>query len=301
MLLLVSTKMGCNYPKESLLVAKKSDVGSMVWKSICWPCGLIKSGSIWWIGTGSSISIYEDKWLPRPVSFKVISPRVCDDLVRVNQLKTVSSCWDVALVKEIFIEENSNLILSIPISRFQREEDSNWHYSTNGEYTLKSGFKMAISQINEPGTSGLQESESWWKDLWRMRLPPKVKLEIVFSWSTDFIAGFVAANVNVDGPRGTVVNGDIKWTPPINDYFKVNSDAAIVVGNHVVGMGMVICDHQGYVMASGVQRLMASYSPQVVEGMVVLYGLNFAVGTGLLPTIIETDMLGVVHLINEAR
>ncbi|KAK2643636.1 hypothetical protein Ddye_018831 [Dipteronia dyeriana] len=126
----------------------------------------------------------------------------------------------------------------------------------------------------------------------------ELELETVFAWSTNFIAGFMATNVNVDGPRGMVVNGDIGWTLPTNSYFKINCDTAIDVGNHVFGMGMVIPDHQGYVMASDVQRLMESCSPQVAEAVAVLYGLNFAIDTGLLQISVETDALVVVHLIN---
>ena len=70
------------------------------------------------------------------------------------------------------------------------------------------------------------------------------------------------------------------------------------VRNQRVGVGVVIRNHLGWVMASSVQWLEASFSPQVVEAVAILRGIEFVVDTGLVPAVVKYDVLGVVNLIN---
>ncbi|KAK0600898.1 hypothetical protein LWI29_019382 [Acer saccharum] len=55
-------------------------------------------------------------------------------------------------------------------------------------------------------------------------------------------------------------------------------------------------------MATGGQRLVAifeiinGYSPQVVEALAILRGIDFAIDTCLVPAAIESDELRVVNL-----
>ena len=37
--------------------------------------GIIERGTRWCIGNGRSVHIWEDRWLPNPDSFRVVSPR----------------------------------------------------------------------------------------------------------------------------------------------------------------------------------------------------------------------------------
>lgn len=47
---------------------------SFVWRSTVWGEQLLDKRFYWRIGCDRRISIYNDKWLPHPSSFKVISP-----------------------------------------------------------------------------------------------------------------------------------------------------------------------------------------------------------------------------------
>ena len=61
----------CYYPTGGFMMANTKSNGSWVWKSLIWGHGLLEKGIRRRIGTGYSVSIYEDKWVPRPTSFKV--------------------------------------------------------------------------------------------------------------------------------------------------------------------------------------------------------------------------------------
>ncbi|KAH7571642.1 hypothetical protein JRO89_XS04G0110100 [Xanthoceras sorbifolium] len=67
-----------------------------MWKSITWGRELLVMRS------GTTISIYKDRWIPRPSTFRVLSPPVLDDCVTVHQLKHLSSSWNVKLIRSSF-------------------------------------------------------------------------------------------------------------------------------------------------------------------------------------------------------
>ena len=46
---------------------------SYAWKSILWGRDVIKRGATWRIGSGNSIHIWGDKWLPGKFNNKIIS------------------------------------------------------------------------------------------------------------------------------------------------------------------------------------------------------------------------------------
>uniref|UniRef100_A0A803PYI0 Reverse transcriptase domain-containing protein n=1 Tax=Cannabis sativa TaxID=3483 RepID=A0A803PYI0_CANSA len=69
----------------------------------------------------------------------------------------------------------AELILAIPCSDWDFEDKILWHYSKNGEYTVKSVYRMASSLSTEQHQSNDHSLVQWWKKLWRLKIPPKVK------------------------------------------------------------------------------------------------------------------------------
>ncbi|KAK3221600.1 hypothetical protein Dsin_008625 [Dipteronia sinensis] len=109
---------------------------------------------------------------------------------------------------------------------------------------------------------------------------------------------FQKANEMRVGSNGAAASTVIRWRPPTANVYKLNTDAALDVGRGIVGVGAIIRNHQGHVMGSTSQRLEATFSPKEAEAMAILRGIEFAVGSGLMPVVIESDSLGVVNLIN---
>lgn len=83
--------------------------------------------------------------------------------------------WDIELLHELFDERDITQIISTPLVGRNQEDVRIWHFSENGFYTVKSGYKIAMDlSIN----ADVQEHEGW-KKLWALKLPPKVK---IFLW-----------------------------------------------------------------------------------------------------------------------
>ncbi|KAK2661889.1 hypothetical protein Ddye_000463 [Dipteronia dyeriana] len=72
------------------------------------------------------------------------------------------------------------------------------------------------------------------------------------------------------------------WGPgqgSCNDI-KINIDAVIDKVSKIVGIGIIIRDYMGIVVASSIQRISATYDPHVAEAITLCMGLVFAMYIG---------------------
>lgn len=53
--------------------------------------------------------------------------------------------WDEGLIRNVFREEQIELIMSIPLSLFQPLDSLIWTTENNGEFTTRSGYHVARS------------------------------------------------------------------------------------------------------------------------------------------------------------
>ncbi|KAK2656328.1 hypothetical protein Ddye_009380 [Dipteronia dyeriana] len=67
--------------------------------------------------------------------------------------------------------------------------------------------------------------------------------------------------------RGMVVSS---WSPPPLGVFKINTDAAIAVAKIRTGIGIIVKDSSGDVMASFAQMVRVNYEPQIAEAIAIL-------------------------------
>ena len=63
----------CYFSDVGFLKAEMKSSGSFIWKSLMWGKEILSAGVRWRGGDGSKIRIYEDRWLPRPVTFRPLS------------------------------------------------------------------------------------------------------------------------------------------------------------------------------------------------------------------------------------
>lgn len=105
-------------PHDDILSAKLGSNLSYAWRSIHNSLKVIRKGTIWRVGNGKRIHIWEDKWLPIPTTHKVIStPRAFEDFPMVSSLVDENSkWWKSDLVNSLFLHFEANEILEIPLS-----------------------------------------------------------------------------------------------------------------------------------------------------------------------------------------
>ncbi|KAK3212444.1 hypothetical protein Dsin_017150 [Dipteronia sinensis] len=157
--------------------------GLFIWKSLGWGREIIAAGSRWRVGNGSKIRIYKDRWIPRPTTFRPLSPPIGDENALVSHLITPSGGWNIEKIRNNFSVEDVEAVLSIPLSRSSWKDSIIWHYDQKGIYTVKNGYWVGRSQNSDPESSGeggvASIINAFWKGLWKIPIPGKIKL---FMW-----------------------------------------------------------------------------------------------------------------------
>lgn len=147
---------------------------------------IVERGRRWRVGDGSSIRVKDEPWLPRPCTFRVLSnypdlPTMVNDLIN-----PVTGLWKTELVRRCFEEEESNIILGIPTSLEGCNDRIIWHQTSNGDYTVRTGYGIAMGmqengELERKGTgvcSRRDESDKRWLEIWRLEVPNKMKFFI---------------------------------------------------------------------------------------------------------------------------
>ena len=63
------------FPSGDILSATLGSNPSYSWRSIFHSLDVIRKGTRWRVGNGKQIHIWDDKWLPTPTTYKVITPK----------------------------------------------------------------------------------------------------------------------------------------------------------------------------------------------------------------------------------
>ena len=78
----------------------------------------------WKVGNGEKIRIWGDRWLPKPSTFMVSSPRLFmpEDMKVGELLNKEEASWQVDVVDALFLLHEAEVIKVIPISSHLPED-----------------------------------------------------------------------------------------------------------------------------------------------------------------------------------
>lgn len=168
------------FPNTSVLEARQKTGMSYTWRSILHGFE-IKKGMIWRVGDGVGLNIWNDPWLPRDSVRKPLTPRGATLLTDVEELMDpVTGSWDTTLVKDIFWEEDAEIILALPVHG-GREKSLAWHFDKHGKFNVRSAYKVnrENERRNRHMNGGQGGSSSGGggirKALWKLICPSKTK------------------------------------------------------------------------------------------------------------------------------
>ncbi|KAM1884835.1 hypothetical protein ACFX14_037585 [Malus domestica] len=174
------------FPNVDFLSACVKSNCSYVWRSIAAAQLVILKGCHWQVGDGSSIKIWRDNWLPKDIFFHVLSPPAVDwsmDSIMDNLFVTGLPQWHVALVKELFSQEETDLILSILLSFRSTLDRRIWHFERSGKFIVQSAYHVAKSLVSSTraGASGsnskLDDGRSkLLRKIWNAYVPRKFRI-----------------------------------------------------------------------------------------------------------------------------
>ena len=102
--------------------------------------------------------------------------RVCD-LIDGDRME-----WKEHLIHQVFLPQDVDAILSIPLNTHGARDCLIWAESKNGKFTVRSAYRLAqeiSTEGNSPESSDPAALKQVWKDLWNMRVLNKIKY---FAW-----------------------------------------------------------------------------------------------------------------------
>ncbi|KAF4391992.1 hypothetical protein F8388_004321 [Cannabis sativa] len=105
--------------------------------------------------------------------------REVGDLMMVSELIEQPGQWNKDLIHQVFSTPDSQLILSIPITLFEHDDDWLWHFTSHGHYSVKSGYNLAIGgEILQPSSSN-EVMAAWCSSYWAIEISKK---KLHFGW-----------------------------------------------------------------------------------------------------------------------
>nr|GLL33094.1 uncharacterized protein LOC109167502 [Ipomoea trifida] len=136
---------------------------SYVWRSILAAQKVIKDNCGWRVGNGNLINIWNDPWLPdaeNPFIQTEMPIQLCDGKVSSLMLMDKSG-WDEEILDDIFVADDKEKILRIPLSLSDHEDRIIWNREEKGSYSVRSCYK-ALSGYH------IAQQNSRWTKLWHL-------------------------------------------------------------------------------------------------------------------------------------
>lgn len=118
------------------------------------------------------------KWIPRPYYFKVLSlVKLEAQLLRVTDLIDKNNALrDRSMVNSLFLPIDVELILGTRLCSSWPSDPSVWHYFSTMEHIVKTTYHLIIQLKDRDALSSSAGSmQSFWKDVWSLHIPPRMK------------------------------------------------------------------------------------------------------------------------------
>ncbi|CAL1354917.1 unnamed protein product [Linum trigynum] len=180
--LLAQVYKGKYFPNSSFRSATARSRPSWGWQGVLYGRQLLEKGLRWQIGNGQAASLLHSNWSPRvhpwPVRF---NPRVLPEGGDPTVSEIISlegGCWAEEKLTQWFDPDTCNAIRAIPLPRQNLEDRLIWHATTDGVFTVKYAYHLAVSIERSNGRwrqlAGWMDKPSWIR-LWEANIPPKLK------------------------------------------------------------------------------------------------------------------------------
>lgn len=113
------------------------------------------------------------------------------------------------------------------------------------------------------------------------------------------IEEFKRENLKVTDIDKVASNGSpYLWIPPPNGKYKVNWDSVVDNINGCMGIGIIVRDLKGHMIAAKSLTIMKNLESVVAEALAVSYAVMFSKELGLQHIIFEGEALEVVNVLN---
>ena len=133
------------FPRSSFLDAKESPSCSHVWRSLVAALPILKAGYCWRVGNGSSTRVLGDRWIPNHPTNKELHPNhdLLGEMAISDLINSEIHVWRSELIHSIFHRDDAEAVCRIQFNRRHVADSINWSYNKNGNFSVKSTYKVA--------------------------------------------------------------------------------------------------------------------------------------------------------------
>ena len=166
------------FPHGSIMDASVPQKCSYAWRSILQAREVIEKCAIWRVGSGHGIDVWKHRWLPNPTYNKIISPRRESSVSRVSELFYPDTrIWDPGKLEENFYPWEAEMVSRIQVSVGSVEDLLVWPLTSDGSFSVRSAYRFLASEnfSSQPSSSSGIEQQNFWKKIWKIRAPNKIK------------------------------------------------------------------------------------------------------------------------------
>ncbi|KAK2652569.1 hypothetical protein Ddye_012425 [Dipteronia dyeriana] len=247
-------------------------------------------------GKGFSIRIFEDRWILRPTTFKILSSPKLNSDDKVACLVSESGGWNVNLINQNFFTEDVEGILSILLGSCQVEDCVLWHFDERGIYSVKSGYNVG-HQIKELQVLCVVLWRVWCMRNGFLHEQKRYNVWDHLSWSKAFLSDITPV---IHRNSVSVCHEQVKWILPDSGEYKINCKAVINEFGRGYGLVIIIRDFLGLVMASCSVCIVAGVDVWAANALTVPNSIQFGSECCFLPFYIESDAKRAVDGINNS-
>ncbi|KAF7821099.1 reverse transcriptase [Senna tora] len=298
---------GWDFMKSDLLSATHQFMegfnSSWCWSSLLDGIDFIKTNLSWVVKDGLSINIWGDYWLPTHAKIPYCTALSRDANV-ASLIRPNGGGWDTQKILGIFYRATAEPILSIPLPWLGGDDYRIWHFNSNGEYLVKSGYWVAFNSNPNLSCSGSSSSFNLdpllWKWIWNLQVPNKARNNFYFNQSAlnpsaviisvaEKAHEFMECTLNYF-PEATPssLSASVARTWALNGFYRCNVDADFQESSHLCALTFVLRDDRGALLTGSVNRFWSA-SPLVAEALALREGICACANLSLEGVYFETD------------
>jgi hypothetical protein len=162
------------------MLASRKRHASSTWRAIMAGREALQHGLIKRVVDGNTTEIWRDRWIANHFDGRPITPQEGQVITTVSELLNANGDWNIETVRGCFFKIDAEAILRLPVGRGDHDVWA-WDMEKSGIYSVKTAYKL-LYKIKVEGAhpeTPSSSSDDLWKVLWKIKVPPKVK---VFWW-----------------------------------------------------------------------------------------------------------------------
>ncbi|XP_039684970.1 uncharacterized protein [Medicago truncatula] len=293
------------FPSSSYLTATVGHNPSYVWHSIMRARFIVRGGARWSVGSGATIPILNEPWLPNGefISSDIPGAHFVRNFTVNSLMNLYEKTWNEQVVRKVFSDDIANKILHTPLISQVDEDRIIWKAERHGRYSVRSAYRSLGFGATRPSTTA-SASEAIFYLLETLSVELKQRMPSVL-WSiwkhrnlrvwddvTETSATVVerARNMLTDwqlanAPDVLVSRSNhqpttastsqqhrITWQPPVSGRYKCNIDAAFSSHVNRTCIGICVRDAEGTFVLAKTMTYPCTVPVEVGEAL----GLHFA-------------------------